>query len=525
MTTIQLNSELNSVGGVGDMIVHAVERHWSRPAFTCSGRTFTYAQFGQQVSQAIQFFEQIGLKPGDAVLQLSANRYEMFVLMAACYVGGYISVTPHYAASEDDHLYVLDDCGASLVVADGLRAQRMRGFIGRSKKPFKAYSHEGNGPDAIWPAIGSCAPRPLVARDQPDAIIRLIYTGGTTGQPKGVITLSSQLAFASLLHISEQAFSVKTRMLCASPISHGSGAFIIPVLFKGGCLVLQDGFDGDSILDGMASGDITTAFFVPTMLYTLMDNPRIGKLDLSAVTRIIYAGSPISLQRLNQALDIFGPILEQNFGQTEVPGTILALTPEEHFDTRANRLTSTGKPYPCVTVKLMDDNCQEIGRGKGVGEICVRSPHATPGYWNRPELTEQLWRGGWLHTGDMARQDEDGYFHIVDRKKDMIISGGFNIYPQEVENALTAHPAVSSAAVIGIPHEKWGESVKAVVVLKQGSRVTGQELIDYVKKKKGSVMAPKLVEFVPSLPLTNLGKVDKKALRAPHWEDQQRAVS
>lgn len=177
-----------------------------------------------------------------------------------------------------------------------------------------------------------------------------------------------------------------------------------------------------------------------------------------------------------------------------------------------------------MTVRLLDDQGNTVGRGQGIGELCVRAPHVTPGYWNKPEATRELLQDGWLHTGDMAYQDEDGYFHIVDRKKDMIISGGFNIYPQEVENALASHPAVSAAAVIGIPHPKWGESVMAIVVPRPGHDATAQDLIDFVKDRKGSVLAPKSVVFVAALPLTNLGKIDKKALRAPYWADRKKAV-
>jgi len=220
---------------------------------------------------------------------------------------------------------------------------------------------------------------------------------------------------------------------------------------------------------------------------------------------------------LQQALDIFGPILHQNYGQTEVPGTILSLRVEDHIDPRGGRLSSAGKPYPCVTVRLIDDHGEQVPRGGGIGELCVRAPHVTQGYWNKPEASRELLRDGWLHTGDMAYEDADGYFHIVDRKKDMIISGGFNIYPQELENVLTAHPAVSAAAVIGVPDPKWVEAVKAFIVLKEGCTIEGNAIISFVKERKGSVMAPKSIEFVPDLPLTNLGKVDKKALRSPYW--------
>ena len=281
-------------------------------------------------------------------------------------------------------------------------------------------------------------------------------------------------------------------------------------------IAIHDGFDAGRVLDAIVEGRTTHLFVVPTMLYALMDHPRIEAADLSALRRIIYTAAPISPTRLTQALRLFGPILHQNYGQTEVPGTILSLTPEDHLDPRGDRLTSAGKPYPCVSVRILDDAGQEVPPG-GIGELCVRAPHVTEGYWNKPEATRELLRDGWLHTGDMAHRDADGYFHIVDRKKDMIISGGFNIYPQELENVLAEHPAVSMAAIIGIPDGKWGEAVKAVVVTRPGHAVEAAELIALIREQKGPVMAPKTLEFVSSLPLTGVGKVDKKALRAPYW--------
>ena len=520
----ELDPVLHSAGGVGAMLVDAVERHGPRTAFIASGRQVSYQAFGADVSQAMQFLAGLGLTPGDAVMQLCANSYEMFVLMAACFIGGYVSVTPHYGSSADDQRYILQDCGAVLLVTDAPRAAVAAGLAAESG--VRALCHDaGADLPPVWPAVRAYAPQPLLPQDSPQDMIRLIYTGGTTGRPKGVVTLSSQLAFASLLHVAEQGFTPDDRLLVLSPISHGAGSFIIPVLSKGGAVVIQTGFDPAAVIGAVTQLKVTVLFLVPTMLYVLMDAPRLPGTAMSSLRRIIYAASPISPPRLAQALRLFGPILSQNYGLTEVPGTVLTLTPEDHLDTRADRLGSAGKPYPCVSVTLLDDEDKPIGRGGGVGEICIRAPHATPAYWRQPELTAQLWRGGWLHTGDMAFQTADGYVHIVDRKKDMIISGGFNVYPQEVENALALHPAVSQAAIIGIPHEKWGEAVHAVVVLKHGASATDAELIDYVKQGKGPVLAPKTVAFTDLLPLTGLGKIDKKALRAPFWVDQSRSVS
>ena len=523
MAGYTLDGILQSVGSVGDLIAAAVERHGPRLAFVCDGQHVTYKEFGDDISRAMQFLAGLGVRKGDAVMQVSANCYEMVVVITACYLGGFMSVTPGYGNSEDDHRYVLDDCGAAVLLVDAPRAGRAQAITaGRSNVQVFALQ-DARELEPAWPAMQAYDPAPLVPADRPQDVVRLIYTGGTTGRPKGVVTLSSQLAFASLLHIAEQGFTVATRMLVLSPISHGAGSFILPVLSKGGCVVIQDGFDVGAVLDAVVRLRVTAVFLVPTMLYVMMDDPRSAAVDLSTLTRIIYAASPIAPPRVAKALALFGPILSQNYGLTEVPGTVLTLTPEDHADPRASRLASAGKPYPGVTVRLLDDGGELVAPGT-IGEICVRAPHATPGYWGQPELTAELWQSGWLHTGDMACQGADGYFQIVDRKKDMIVSGGFNVYPQEVEHALGDHPAVAAAAVIGVPHPKWGEAVHAAIVLKAGHAASEADLIDWVRQRKGAVMAPKTVTFVADLPLTKLGKIDKKALRAPFWMGQSRAV-
>jgi fatty-acyl-CoA synthase len=515
-----------SAGGVGDMIVNALERHAHRTAFICRSKEISYLQISQQISRTLQHFEAIGLKRGDAIMQLTSNRHEMFVVMAAAFIGGYVSVIPNYSSSLDDHQYMLSDSGAVLLVVDAERSDRGLTLQNSAASAVMLASHDDvQGVNGFWKQVACYEPRTLCALDRPDENIRLIYTGGTTGVPKGVITLSRALAFASLLHISEQNFDPTTRLVVSSPLSHGAGALVIPVLVKGGCIVIHEAFVPDRILDEITAGNGNTLFLVPTMLYTLMDHPRIHDVDLGQLRRIIYTASPISEQRLAQALALFGPVLQQNYGQTEVPGTILSLTAEDHLHPRGNKLTSAGKPYSCVSVRLLDERGQEVARNQGIGELCVRAPHVTPGYWKKPEATRELLYDGWLHTGDMAYQDEDGYFHIVDRKKDMIISGGFNIYPQEVESALMSHPSVLAAAVIGVPHPKWGESVKAIAVLRDGHAATEAGLMDFVKERKGAVMTPKSVEFVASLPLTNLGKIDKKSLRAPYWGGHNKAVN
>lgn len=347
MTREDLHSLLFSAAGVGDMIVNALERHSGRTAFVCQGRRITYLGIAQQISRALQHFEALGLKPGDAVMQITSNRYEMFVVMAAAFIGGYVSVIPNYSSSFDDHRYMLDDSGAALLVVDRARAGRGQEMCRSALRPVQLASHDGGGELAdFWAQAEKYEPQPLCARDRPDDNVRLIYTGGTTGVPKGVITLSRGLAFASLLHISEQNFDTKTQLLVSSPLSHGAGAMVIPVLVKGGCVVVHNGFDVDRILDAIDQGQATTLFLVPTMLYTLMDHPRTRDMDLSGLQRIIYTASPISEARLAQAIELFGPILHQNYGQTEVPGTILSLTSEDHLHPRGTSSRRRGNHMP-----------------------------------------------------------------------------------------------------------------------------------------------------------------------------------
>jgi fatty-acyl-CoA synthase len=231
----------------------------------------------------------------------------------------------------------------------------------------------------------------------------------------------------------------------------------------------------------------------------------------------------MSPSRLQEAIRRLGPIFYQFYGQTEAPQTVFTLRKEQHDVDDLDRLASCGRPVPWVHVALLDDNGNEVARGEP-GEICVRGPLVMRGYWNKPEETAAAFAGGWLHTGDIAREDAQGYFTIVDRKKDMIVSGGFNVFPREVEDVLSTHPAVAAAAVIGVPDEKWGEAVKAVVVLRGGASVAPEELIALVKNRKGSHYAPKTVDFAESVPLTPVGKPDKKALRARYWSGAGRQV-
>ena len=403
--------------------------------------------------------------------------------------------------------------GAKLFVAEGPFAEHARELKGLTGDGVAWFSHD-KVPDArdFWAEAGNSDPAPLVPREAPDGVIRLAYTGGTTGKSKGVMLSDRSLVTNTSLWLSAFAWPDGDRYLCVAPMSHGAGSLILPALVRGGTVVLQRGFDPERFIEAIERHRIGTTWLVPTMLYRLLDHPGTADADFSSLHAMVYSAAPASPARIRQALDRFGPIMVQAYGQTEAPNTILILNQHDHRDATESRLQSAGRPSPGVHVALLDDDGREAAPGE-VGEICVRGPLVMEGYWNQPGQTEEVFRGGWLHTGDLAHCDAEGCFHIVDRKKDMVISGGFNVYPREVEDVLSAHPDVASVAVIGVPDPQWGEAVTAVVVPRPGRMPQAAELMAHVREQKGPVHTPKIVEFVEALPLTSLGKPDKKALR------------
>jgi fatty-acyl-CoA synthase len=366
---------------------------------------------------------------------------------------------------------------------------------------------------------------PLVDEGEADAICWLAYTGGTTGRSKGVMIAHRCVLNMTAILFSDWEWPQDIRYLAATPITHAGGVNIFPTLMRGGFARVLPGFDLETYCRTIQDEKINAVMLVPTMIYALIDAKAVRtKYDLSSLEMIIYGAAPMSPDRLSEGMKIFGDVFLQFYGQTEAPQCITTLRKVDHDLARPRRLGSCGRPNPLVEVKLFDLEMDEVKLGEP-GEICVRGALVMNGYWKRPDANQDAFRGGWLHTGDVAVQDEDGYYYIVDRTKDMIISGGVNIYPREVEDALMSHPAVGLAAVIGVPDDKWGEAVKAFVVLKSGAAADFEMLQAHVKAKRGGPWAPKTIEFVEAIAVTGLGKVDRKALRAPYWQGRSRSVA
>jgi acyl-CoA synthetase (AMP-forming)/AMP-acid ligase II len=357
---------------------------------------------------------------------------------------------------------------------------------------------------------------------QMDDVVMLSPTGGTTGMPKGVMNthLSLQTFVSHYMLACHYDSAARPVNLAAAPMTHTAGVLSLPTSARGGTVVIVTKPDPGLMLAAIAQHKVTEFFLPPTVIYRLLEVPGIETLDFSSLKYFLYGAAPMSVEKLKKAIKVFGPVMTGGYGQTEAPASIALLPPDQHFVggelASDERLSSVGRPSPLVRVEIMDEQNRILGAG-ATGEICVRGDLVMKGYYKAPDKTAEAIVNGWLHTGDIGHLDQEGYLHITDRKKDMLITGGFNVYPSEVEQIIWAHPAVQDCAVIGVPDAQWGEAVKAVVELNPGCSVAADELIALCKEKLGSVKAPKSVDFVPALPRSTVGKVLKKDLRAQYW--------
>ncbi|MDA8486265.1 AMP-binding protein [Pseudomonas resinovorans] len=374
------------------------------------------------------------------------------------------------------------------------------------------------------------ASKPVVSVDLDD-VIMLSATGGTTGAPKGVMNThrSVQTFCAHFMMRCSYAGNERPVNLAAAPMTHTAGLLSVPCTAQGGTVVVMTKPDPVLLLGAIPQFKVTEFFLPPTVIYRLLDISGLkDKVNFSSLKYFMYGAAPMSVEKLKQAIETFGPVMMGGYGQTEAPASIAFLRPDEHFDTEGNiasdeHLSSVGRPNALIRCEIMSDEGEILPVGES-GEICVRGDLLMKGYYKAPDKTAETIVDGWLHTGDIGHLDANGYLHITDRKKDMIISGGFNVYPSEVEQVIWSHPAVQDCAVIGVPDEQWGEAVKAVVELNAGQEVDTQELIALCKARLGSVKAPKSVEFVEALPRSPAGKVLKKDLRARYWSASARKI-
>jgi fatty-acyl-CoA synthase len=512
----------------GHLTAAALRRHRGTPVLYINGTTMTGGEMADEVSRYVQAFEGLGAGTGSPSALLALNRPEVLLITAAGQMVGQRRTALHPLGSLDDHAYVLADAGITTLVIDPVPMFTERALalvkkvdvlqqiltIGPVPPELDGYARDLTAEAARY------EPRPLAPAElAPDHIVSITYTGGTTGRPKGVIGTAASMAMMTQIQLAEWEWPAAPRFLVCTPLSHAGAAFFAPTLMKGGALYVLPKFDPGEVLRAIEELRITSTMVVPSMLYALLDHPDSRTRDLSSLRIVYYGASSINPVRLAEAIDRFGPIFAQYYGQSEAPMVISYLRTDEHD---SKRLTSCGRPSAFLRTALIGADGQPVAPGEP-GEICVAGPLLASGYWQQPDVTADSFRDGWLHTGDVAREDEDGFWHIVDRTKDMIVTGGFNVYPREIEDVIAEHPAVAQVAVIGVPDEKWGEAVTAIIVPRgEASRDEAAaaalitEIQHSVRERKGSVHAPKRVIFAEALPLTGLGKLDKKTLRAEY---------
>ncbi len=523
------NTVLNAPPFLAQLIVEGLNRYDDRPCMYLGDTIATYRDVRLRTSQFTQALQSKGVMSGMRVAVISGNRPEVLYNIAAMQLAGCCGTSLHPLGSLDDHAYVMNDAGIEALIFDGSvfgqRAQELKDKV-PSLKHLLSFGETPVGDD--YSALADAfEPSPLIVPDaDPEAISSIIYTGGTTGKPKGVMQPYRSSAYMTMIQMLEWQFPEELRMLIATPLSHAGAAFFVPVLQKGGCIFVAQGFDPNVIFKMIEEHKITATMLVPVMIYMLLDSPAAQSADISSLETIFYGASPMSPARLKEGIERWGQIFYQFYGQSESPMVLVNMRKEDHDLSKPERLSSCGRPTSWLNVALLDSDNQPVTQGEK-GEICVRGPINMLGYLGLPEQTAETLDGDWLHTGDVGRMDDEGFLYIVDRTKDMIVTGGFNVFPREIEDVVSANGSVAQVAVVGVPSEQWGEEVKAVVVLRPGvesSEELTKAIMAEVKAAKGSVHTPKSIDYVDAIPLTAVGKPDKKVIRAQYWQGHSRAV-
>jgi fatty-acyl-CoA synthase len=507
-----------------EFITHWAADRPARVALREEDRVFTYADLDDLTAKVASALFAAGLRKGDRIAWIGKNSDLYFLLFFGAARAGIVMAPIGWRLSPAEWAYVLNDTGAKILFTGpgfDAAAQQLTGKL--EHDPLILGAAEARARIAATPRAGFEGAGP------DDAVLQL-YTSGTTGNPKGAV-LSNRNLFAlrrnsSDLDIPYTKWDDDEAVLVAMPCAHIGGTGLgIMALGAGLPGIILAEFNPEGVFDAVEHHGVTRFFIVPAALQMLLLHPRCAETDFSRLKYILYGAAPIPLELLRQCIKMFGAQFIQAYGMTETTGTICMLPPEDHDPEGNARMRSAGKPLPGVEIRILGDEGQELPVGE-VGEVVTRSSNNMLEYWNLPEATAKtMTADGWIHTGDAGYLDADGYLYIHDRMKDMIISGGENVYPAEVESAIFGHPAVQEVAVIGIPDAKWGETVKAVVVPKPGMSVDEGDIIAWARERIAAFKAPRSVDVIEALPRNASGKILRKDLRAPYWEGYERMVN
>ncbi len=518
---------------VGTILDTVFKRYRERTAFKIGGRAYTHGEVEKSVNKLANAFVSLGLEKGDRVVLMTTNCIEYVYADFAAAKTGLVKVPLDVMLSPSDIEYRIKDSEAKAVILDEF-------FYDKAGIFFKEYDFVKNiicvtdkkdilsrgvlSYDLLMERAPSTNPNIEIA---PDDLIAIMYTGGTTGVSKGVMHTHKSYLSIVYSQLVENDVGEGEIALLSAPLPHATGFNLLPPLMKGGTVVVTNGFNPEEFFKIVQEERITWTFMVPTMIYTVLDHPRRKKYDLSSLKTVLYGAAPISPRRLETAITEMGPIFMQGYAQMEIATQGTILRKEDHTDAIRNdkreRLVSCGRPVYICRMKIVDENNKEVGAGV-VGEVVARGPHMMKGYWRKDEETKTTIVNGWIHTGDLGYMDEEGYVYLVDRKNDVIITGGMSVYSVEVENVLSRHPAVSLAMAVGVPDEKWGELVLGIVVKAEGQEVSESELLEYCRDKLAAYQRPKHIEFYDALPKTVYGKLDKKEVKKKYWEGRERMI-
>jgi fatty-acyl-CoA synthase len=503
-------------------------RHWKsdrpdRLAMREEDRFWTYGALEERTARVASWLQAQGLQKGDRICWIGKNSDLYFTLFFGAARLGVVMAPIGWRLAAPEWAYIVNDTRAKIVFCGA-------GFDDVDKALAGKLDHD---PRIVTAAEGyrviAETPRAAFTPSGPDDAILQLYTSGTTGNPKGV-SLSNRNLFELRKQAREDMPYTKWDddevVLVAMPCAHigGTGLGIMALAAGLPAYVLAE-FTPDGLFDSIEHGGVTRFFIVPAALHILLQHPRCATVDYSRLKYIIYGAAPIPLELLRECIKMFGAGFIQAYGMTETTGTIVMLPPEDHDPNGNTRMRSAGKALPGVELKIVDADGNALPVGE-VGEVVTRSSNNMLGYWNLPDATAKtMTADGWVHTGDAGYLDEDGYLYIHDRVKDMIISGGENVYPAEVESAIYGHPDVLEVAVIGVPDEKWGEAVKAVCAPKPGAAIDPDSVIGWARERIAGFKVPKTVDVIDALPRNASGKILRKDLRAPYWEGYERQVN
>jgi acyl-CoA synthetase (AMP-forming)/AMP-acid ligase II len=501
-------------------------------AFEFEGRQTTFAGFDIKTNRVANGLKALGVKPHERIAYLGKNSDLYFELLLGAIKANVVMAPVNWRLAAPEVAFIVEDCKAAVLFVGPEFVALVRNIKDRLPSVRAVITTEGGAPQwrdfTAWRDAQS-ADDPDVEISPKDIAIQL-YTSGTTGKPKGAML--SHANFFNLVRTGSEAdkpdwnkWTSDDVSLVAMPVFHiGGSGWGIMGLYHGAKGVIAREFDPTRVLDFFEQAGITKLFMVPAAMQFVVRQPRARSVDFSRLKYMLYGASPIPAALLKECIEVFKCGFVQMYGMTETTGTIVALPPEDHVE-GSERMRTAGKALPGVELAILDADGKPLPPGE-VGEIATRSGSNMAGYWNLPEATAStLRKDGWLRTGDAGTMDKDGYLYIHDRIKDMIISGGENIYPAEVESALCDHPDIAEAAVIGIPDDKWGEAVKAIVVMKPGKTASAVDIINFTRERIAGYKTPRSIDFIEALPRNPSGKILRRHLRDPYWAGKERQVN